>query len=305
MTTSRRQFLRDSTLGFGAFAALGGPVALLAADKKPKKESKPSQSFITAKPKYHLGTVTYNIAKDWDIATIIKNCTEAKFEGVELRTGHKHGVEVTLTKAERAEVKKRFADSPVKLWSLGSAFDFHTPDQAKLRKDIEATKEYITLAHDVGATGVKVRPNGLPKDVPEDKTLEQIGKSLRELGEFAGNLGLQIRLEIHGAETSRVPRCRRIMDVADRPNVGVCWNSNATDLEDGGFDANFDLVKHKIFTVHLRDIYLEEYPFRRLFTRLNEINFTGFTFAEIPESTDPVRVMKYFRSLWLAYQGLL
>ena len=26
--------------------------------------------------------------------------------------------------------------------------------------------------------------------------------------------------------------------------------------------------------------------------------------AEIAESSDPVRVMRYFRSLWLAYQGL-
>lgn len=303
MKTSRRQFLHRSAFGFGALAALA-PSAF-AADKKPKKDAKPAQSFVTGKSKFHLGTVTYNIAKDWDIATIIKNCTEAKFEGVELRTSHKHGVEVTLSKEQRAEVKKRFADSPVKLASLGSAFDFHTPDQAKLRKDIEATKEYITLAHDVGATGVKVRPNGLPKEVPEERTLEQIGKSLRELGEFGSNLGQQIRLEIHGGETSKVSRCRKIMDVADHPMVGVCWNSNATDLEGDGFDANFDLVKHKIFTVHLRDLYLEDYPFRRLFTRLNEINFTGFCFAEIPDSPDPVRVMKYFRSLWLAYQGLL
>ena len=303
MNTSRRQFLANSTLGIGALAALAP--ATFAAEKKVKKETKSGPSFVTAKPKYHLGTVTYNLAQNWDLETIIKNCTEAKFEGVELRTGHKHGVEVALSKAERATVKQRFADSPVKLWSLGSAFDYHTPDQAKLRKDIEATKEYLTLAHDVGATGVKVRPNGLPKEVPEEKTLEQIGRSLRELGEFAGHLGLQVRLEIHGAETSRVPRCKKIMDVADHKQVGVCWNSNATDLEDGGFEANFDLVKDKIFTVHLRDIYLEDYPFRKLFTRLNEINFTGFTFAEIPESTDPVRVMKYFRSLWLAYQGLL
>jgi hypothetical protein len=27
--------------------------------------------------------------------------------------------------------------------------------------------------------------------------------------------------------------------------------------------------------------------------------------AEIPASTDPARVMKYYRALWLAYQGLL
>ncbi|MSU72730.1 MAG: sugar phosphate isomerase/epimerase [Opitutus sp.] len=252
-----------------------------------------------------LGTVTYNIAQDWDIPTIIKNCTETKFEGVELRTTHKHGVEVTLNAAQRAEVKKRFADSPVALASLGSAFDYHTPDQAKLRQDIAATKEYIVLAQDVGATGVKVRPNGFPKGVSQEKTLEQIGRSLRELGEFAQGHGQQIRLEIHGPETSRVPHCARIMQVADHPSVGVCWNSNQTDIEGAGFDANFDLVKSKIFTVHMRDLYLDEYPFRRLLTRLNEINFSGFCFAEIPASTDPLRVMKYFRAQWLAYQGLL
>jgi hypothetical protein len=42
-----------------------------------------------------------------------------------------------------------------------------------------------------------------------------------------------------------------------------------------------------------------------LLGRLNEIHFTGFCLAEIPESTDPLRVMHYFRSLWLAYQDLL
>jgi sugar phosphate isomerase/epimerase len=188
---------------------------------------------------------------------------------------------------------------------LGSAFDYHTPDQAKLRKDIADTKAYIILAHDVGASGVKVRPNGLPKEVPKEKTLEQIGKALRELGEFGDSHGVVIRLEVHGTATSLLPNIKTIMDAAAHKNVGVCWNSNQTDLDGDGFDHNFNLVKGKIFSVHLRDLFLEEYPFRKLFTRLNEINFTGFCLAEIPQSTDPVRVMKYFRGLWLAYQGLL
>ena len=64
-------------------------------------------------------------------------------------------------------------------------------------------------------------------------------------------------------------------------------------------------MKDKIFTVHMRDLYLDEYPFRRLLTRLNEIGFSGFCLAEIPESKDPVRVMNYFRGLFLAYQNLL
>lgn len=249
-----------------------------------------------------LGSVTYNLAKDWDVGTLIKNFEATGFEGVELRTTHAHGVEVRLSKAERAEVKRRFADSKVELMGLGSAFDYHTPDQGKLRKDIEATKEYIALAHDVGASGVKVRPNGLPKEVPVEKTLEQIGRSLRELGEFAAGYGQQIRLEVHGAGTSLLPNIKRIIEVADHRQVGVCWNSNQTDLEGAGFDDNFDLVKEKIFVVHMRDLYLEEYPFRRLMTRLNEMGFAGYCLAEIPPSTDPLRVMRYYRSLWLAYQ---
>ena len=304
MKTNRRHWIKTTSVSLASLGLASSLAQAAETKAKARAGAEPTPSFAK-KAKMRLGTVTYNIAMDWDIPAIIKNCTEAKFEGVELRTTHKHGVEVTLSKAERAEVKKRFADSPVQLASLGSAYDYHTPDQAKLRQDIEATKAYIQLAHDVGATGVKVRPNALPKGVPEAKTLEQIGLSLRELGQFGAGLGQQIRLEVHGSETSRGPRCRRIMDVADHPAVGSCWNSNPTDLEDGGFDANFDLLKHRMFIVHLRDIHLEDYPFRRLFTRLNEIKFTGFAFAEIPESSDPVRVMKYFRSLWLAYQGLL
>ena len=188
---------------------------------------------------------------------------------------------------------------------LGSVFDYHTPDQTKLRKDVEATKEYIVLAHDVGAPGVKVRPNAIPREVPAEKTLEQIGKSLRELGEFGDGYGVQIRLEVHGTETSLLPNIKTIMDAAGHRNVGVCWNSNQTDLAGEGFEHNFNLVKAKIFTVHMRDLYLDEYPFRKLLTGLNEIGFTGFCLAEISESNDPVRVMKYFRGLFLAYQNLL
>ncbi len=286
---NRRGLLKTGLLSAAGFAASGLPERAV-------------QAATPAGSKMHLGTVTYNLAKDWNVPTIIKNCAATKFEGVELRTSHAHGVEVTLSKPQRAEVRKRFEDSPARLMGLGSAFDYHTPDQAKLRRDIDATKEYIVLAHDVGAGGVKVRPNGLPKEVPVEKTLEQIGRSLRELGEFADGYGLPIRLEVHGPGTSLVPNIRKIMDAANHPNVGVCWNSNQSDLEGDGFDRNFDLLKNKIFSVHMRDLYLEEYPFRKLLHRLNEIGFSGFCLAEIPESTDPLRVMRYFRALWLAYQ---
>jgi sugar phosphate isomerase/epimerase len=298
MKSNRRKFLETSALGAGAL----GWLPAMAADQAPAART---PGFLRKPPQMRLGTVTYNLAQDWDIETIIKNCEAAKFEGVELRTTHAHKVEVNLGKAERERVRQRFAASSVELMGLGSAFEYHTPDPTKLKQDIAATKEYMVLAHDVGAGGVKVRPNGLPREVPKEKTLAQIGKALQELGAFGDGLGIAVRLEVHGSGTSLLPNIRTILDAAGHKNVGVCWNSNQTDLDGDGFDHNFNLVKDRIFSVHLRDLFLEEYPFRKLFTRLNETSFTGFCLAEIPASTDPVRVMRYFRALWLAYQGAL
>lgn len=110
---------------------------------------------------------------------------------------------------------------------------------------------------------------------------------MRELGEFGENYGIVIRLEVHGTSTSLLPNIRKILDVADHKNVGACWNSNQSDLEGDGFDYNFDLVKGKIFSVHMRDLYLDEYPFRKLLTRLNESGFSGYCLAEIPPA--PIR----------------
>lgn len=297
MNINRREMLGIAGLGIGALGLLrqypwSGTAYAAAGYAKPSKMK--------------VGLVTYNLAKDMTIDTIIDVCTKANIDGVELRATHAHGVETNLSKEQRADVKKRFQDSPIELMGLGSAFDYHTPDQAKLRRDIEATKEYIVLAHDVGATGIKVRPNGIPEGVPKEKTLEQIGKSLREIGEFGEPYGVAIRLEVHGRETSLLPNIKTMMDVANHKNVGVCWNSNNEDLSGEGFDYNFNLVKDKIFSVHMRDLCDDTYPYRALLTRLNETGFTGYCLAELHHtSPDPVMILRYFRALWLAYQNLL
>jgi sugar phosphate isomerase/epimerase len=285
----RRDFL-SSVAAVPALAALRpGQNARPAADRRGLK----------------LGTVTYNIAKDWDLPTLIKNLTEAGFDAVELRTTHKHGVEISLSPAARAEVRKRFEGAPVRIGGLGTTCEYHSPDPAILRKNVDETKEWVTLAHDIGSPSVKVRPNGIPKDVPEEKTLEQIGKALRECGSFAHEHGVTIQLEVHGETTSRLPRIRKILDHGgNHPAVRVCWNSNQTDLLDGGFDATFRLVRDQIGQVHMRDLFVDEYPWRRLLAALTDMKFEGYCFAEIPESPDALRVLKYFKGLFRAYQNL-
>ena len=59
-----------------------------------------------AERRYKLGLVTYMIAADWDLGTIIERCKAAGIAAIEFRTTHKHGVEHTLNKEQRDAVKK-------------------------------------------------------------------------------------------------------------------------------------------------------------------------------------------------------
>ena len=250
-----------------------------------------------------LGLVTYQLAKDWDVDTMVANCVETGFEGVECRTTHAHGVEVSLTAAQRQAVKARFADSPVTLAGLGSAYEYDAVDADELRTNVEGTMEYARLAADLGCPGVKVRPNKVHVDegVPMEQTLEQIGLALRECGSFARELGVEIRLEVHGRVTCEPAHIRTILDHADSDNVFACWNSNMQDRdESGSIDANYRLLENDIGLVHITELW-SEYPWARLFELLNASGYDGFTLAEIPESADAVRLMRYYRALWLAH----
>jgi sugar phosphate isomerase/epimerase len=249
-----------------------------------------------------LGIVTYNIAKDWDLETIFRKLEALGYEGVELRTTHAHKVEVRLSKAEREEIRRRFEDSVVQLAGLGSAFEYQSADPAVVRANIDGTKAYVRLAHDIGAPGVKVRPNGIPRGADLDSTLRRIGRALHEVADDAKDFGIEIRVEVHGAVTQELENFAKILRHADHPNVFACWNSNQTDVKDGTIKDTFALVADRIREVHLRDLTDDGYPWRELFALLKKQDYQGFTLAEIPESRDPDRVLRYFRALWIAYQ---
>jgi sugar phosphate isomerase/epimerase len=259
---SRRELLKRSIwLG----AALACPPALAAV--------KPGE-------KIKLGLCTYLWGEKWDLPTVIAHCEKSQVLGVELRTQHKHGVEPSLSAAQRKEAKKCFADSPVTFVGPGTNECFHHTDPKALEKAIERTRDFIKLSHDLGGSGVKVKPNDLPKGVPQRKTTEQIGRALNAVARFAADYGQQIRLEVHGG-CSRLPIIREIMDVADHPGVAVCWNSNDEDLQGEGLAHNFGLVKKRLgATVHVRELNVGKYPYQELMALLVKADYDGWVLLE-------------------------
>jgi sugar phosphate isomerase/epimerase len=226
------------------------------------------------------GLVTYQWGNDWALPELLANCAKTGVRGVELRTTHAHGVEPSLNEQQRAEIKARFAGSGVTLVGIGSNERFDSPDPQVLRQAIEASKAFIRLSHDVGGSGVKVKPDRFYPNVPKEKTIEQIGLALNELGEYAEGFGQQIRLEVHG-QCAELPTIKAIMEIAKHPQVAVCWNSNAQDLQGDGLEANFKLVRDRFGdTCHVRELDTPDYPFAKLIQLLVESNYNGWVLLE-------------------------
>jgi sugar phosphate isomerase/epimerase len=182
--------------------------------------------------------------------------------------------------------------------SFGSTCEFESPDAAVRQQQVEIGKQWVSLAHDTGAWGVKVRPNGLPKGVPIETTIDNIAASLRELGDYGLRYGVEIWMEVHGHTTQNPPVAGAIMRAAKHQNVGVCWNSNPTDVVNGSVKASFELLKPWIRNVHINDLS-NSYPWRELFTLLRDSDYERYTLAEVdPESKEPERFLRYYRALW-------
>ena len=300
MSVSRREF----------FATAGAVGAAMAASNSIVRADAPGAAAAEPAPlKFTLGLVTYNVAANWDLPTILKVCKNVGISPIELRTTHKHGVEPTLSSEQRREVKKQFEDSGVKLWGCGSVCEFQAPDAATVDKNIETCKQFVQLVSDLGGRGVKVRPNGLPKGVPIEKTLEQIGKALIPCGKAAADAGLEIWVEVHGNGSQHPPYIKTIMETCGLPNVGCTWNYNATDILNGSVAEYFHLLRPWIKSCHIHELYadsnkqlLKGYPYRELFRLMRETGYDRVTECEIsktpPDAAAGEELLRYYKALW-------
>ena len=281
---SRRAFVRGAAVSAAAMSALpasAGP-------------ARPNE------PRFRLGTVTYNIAAAWDVPTLLRICRAVGLSAVELRTTHKHGVEPSMSPAQRKEVRQRFADAGVEIWGLGTVCEFQSPDQKVVQRHIETCREFVQLCADIGAKGVKVRPNGLPQGVPVERTLEQIGRSLQSCGRAAADAGVEIWVEVHGRGTDQPAHMKTIMETCNHPRVGICWNSNQTEVVNGSVAESFRMLRPWLKSCHINELH-SNYPWRELFQLLKEANYDRVTLAEIPGMPDAAsgeRLMRYYKALW-------
>ena len=250
-----------------------------------------------------LGLLTYNMAAEWDLDTSVEKCGALGLGGVEFRTDreHAHGVEIDISTERRAEVKAKCADGGITIVGLSSGCQFDSLKDQELADNIERAKRHLDLCAELGGGGVKVFGNKLhaSEGVPEEQTVAQIGRALHECGEYAKGLGVLVRFEMHG-DFQSAEQCNEIVRQADSGGVKLIYNCNAKDPVEGSIQPILSAVADYVEHVHLHDLCDADFPYLELVKLLKQMRYEGWCTAELPDSSDRERVLRYYVALWEA-----
>ena len=234
---NRREFLKQSS----------GLLGLSALDfMSPKK---PLLSFST------LGCPA------WTFSQALQHASANNYQGVEIR-GIKGDLDLPnhpiFSATNLASTHREVADKNLKIVNLGSSANLHFLDLTKRQKNLDEAKKYIELANQLACPFIRVFPNDLPKDQDEKATVETIINSLRELGDFAKNSGVNVLLESHG-KVIKSAMLLHIMQEANHQNIGLVWDFfNMWSVTKEAPAEMYHLLKKYIFHTHIKDAIITD-----------------------------------------------
>ena len=128
--------------------------------------------------------------------------------------------------------RKRFADAGVEIWGCGTVCEFHSPDAAVVRRTSRPASSSSSWSRTSAARASRCGPTACPRGAGrEDAGADrQVADPLRQ-----GGGGRRPRNLGRGPRPRHRPPAAHEDDhgACGHPNVGLTWNSNPNDLEDG------------------------------------------------------------------------
>jgi sugar phosphate isomerase/epimerase len=250
--------------------------------------------------------LTYNLARNWDMPKLIAEARRLGFAALELRADarHAHGVELELSKAGRREVRDRVEDAYLEIACVGTGNRFESPEPSKRQEQVDRVKQFVELAADVGCRRVRVFGTDMPAGVARHEVVGYVGESLRQLGEFAEPLGVDVLLEMHG-QFNYWGFARAAVEAADHPRVGIVYNCDQRDLVGGSVAPTWGRVSDLVRHVHMHG-FDGAYPYPELFELMLAEGYDGYLSSEIEmrePQPSPEQYFALYAALFRAWAG--
>lgn len=214
------------------------------------------------------------------------------YDGIEPRPGwnHAHGIELSTTLAERADIRRQIAASGIALACLTPGLRFANP--ATVEKQLAEASAYIDLAADVGAPRLRLFGGELGEGIDRDTAIVNVADALRSLVPQARARGVTLCMETHDAWTNP-DHVVAVLERVNDPRVRAVWDVMHP-LRASGWPIRdaFARLRPWIDHVHIHDGTFEKsklefapvgqglYDIPAVFACLAEMNYDGYLSGE-------------------------
>lgn len=175
------------------------------------------------------------------------------YDGVEPRvvSGHKHGIEVDISAAERKEIKSKFVDSGIAACCVATSCKYADP--ANTDKMIDETLRCIDLAADIGAPRIRVFGGKMGKGLSREEAIHLVAESLQRVANHARDRGVTICMETHD-DWCDPKNVAEVMKQVNHPAIRVNWDiMHPVRTGFATIDQSFEILKPWIKHLHIHD----------------------------------------------------
>lgn len=165
---------------------------------------------------------------NWTWDEILDGARRYGYAGIELRLC---AGEIDLIKAEPfatgqyAALRAQMAAQGVSVACLGSSCRLHEAPEKP--EQMAHARAYIELAAALGAPYVRVFPDRLPPDRPQEESFQLIAAGLDELAAYGASYGVSVLVETHG-DLIASHLVTAVMSRVTHPCAGLLWDAHHT-----------------------------------------------------------------------------
>ena len=192
---------------------------------------------------------------EWDLETIIRRAVALGYHGLEPRAEaeHKHGIELALSAAQRAQVRRKFQDAGFAVGCVATSVRFSSGDPSERAKMREQAKAYVDLAADLGSKRIRVFGGPVPEGVQKEACKAYVGESLAQVGPYAAERGVWVCLETHD-HFSRAADVGDTLRMANGPGLAAAWDWQHPYTQRETIEESFGYLEHRVQHTHVHDV---------------------------------------------------
>ena len=162
---------------------------------------------------------TYQTCQDWELKRILDTAEATGYHGVELLMDYKqkHGFEWDTPENAWDGLKSQVDSSGVGISSLTSCQNFHSENVADREETGRRVSRVIDMAEFMGCDHVRVLGDRYSAE-NRDAVVDYVTEGLKSLGNYAGEKGITVSIEMHGSFTDP-DSAMEVIEGVNLPNV--------------------------------------------------------------------------------------